>query len=191
MTAAMSERPPADGWTTDDLEKFPEDDIHRELLDGVLLEFPTPSSIHQVIAMRLGVALEQTCPKHLFVSQANEVQLSRSRLFVPDVLVASFEAAERRGGKFDAGEVVLAVEIVSPSSETMDRVLKPALYAEAGIPHFWRIETQSGLTVHTYRLQPEDGTKVYRPSGTFKETIELTEPWLIRISVERLRPRNM
>ncbi len=38
----MSEHPPADGWTADDLEKFPEDNVRRELLDGVLLVSPSP-----------------------------------------------------------------------------------------------------------------------------------------------------
>jgi Uma2 family endonuclease len=30
----------------------------------------------------------------------------------------------------------LAIEIVSPTSQAMDRVTKPALYAKAGIPFF-------------------------------------------------------
>jgi hypothetical protein len=70
MTAAMSDVPPADGWTTDDLDDLPEDGVRRELLDGVLHVSPSPSSIHQVIAARLLVALERTCPDHLYVSQA-------------------------------------------------------------------------------------------------------------------------
>jgi Uma2 family endonuclease len=106
MTAALSDVPPSDdwvpppgGWTTDDLDTLPEDNVRRELLDGVLLVSPSPSSIHQVIAGRLMVALEQTCPDHLFVSQANDVQISPRRQFIPDVLVTTFEAARRGGGK--------------------------------------------------------------------------------------------
>jgi Uma2 family endonuclease len=34
------------------------------------------------------------------------------------------------------------VEIVSPSSVTMDRVTKPAVYAEAGIPVYLRVELE-------------------------------------------------
>ncbi|MGX6602895.1 Uma2 family endonuclease [Micromonosporaceae bacterium Da 78-11] len=189
MTAAMSEIPPADGWTTDDLDDLPEDGVRRELLDGVLHVSPSPSSMHQVIAMRLGVALEQTCPDHLFVTQANDVQLSPRRLFIPDVLVTTLEAAKRRSGKFFAAELTLAVEIVSPRSQSMDRVMKPALYAKAGIPFYWMIETDGGLTIHTYQLDFED--EVYQPSGTFTETIKLNEPWSIEIPVSTLRPRNL
>lgn len=32
------------------------------------------------------------------------------------------------------------VEPVSPVNKTMDRKVKPLLYAEAAIPHFWRLE---------------------------------------------------
>ena len=187
MTAALSANPPSGGWTTDDLDAMPEDNVRRELLDGVLLVSPSPSSIHQVIAMRLGVTLEQTCPEHLFVSQANDVQISRRRQLIPDVLVTTFEAARRGTGKFAAAEVVLAVEIVSPTSQSMDRVLKPALYAKAGIPSYWVIEIEDELTVYTYQLVNE----VYQLSGTFKDTVEADQPWQIQISIDRLRPRNM
>jgi Uma2 family endonuclease len=189
MTAALSDVPPSDGWTTDDLEAMPEDGVRRELLDGVLHVSPSPSSIHQVIAMRLGVALEQTCPEHLFVSQANDVQLSPRRLFIPDVLVTTYEAASRGSGKFAAEEVVLAVEIVSPRSQSMDRLMKPALYAKAGIPFYWMIETDGGITVHTYKLNFTD--EAYQPSGTFTEAIKIDEPWRIEIPVAGLRPRNL
>jgi Uma2 family endonuclease len=187
MTAALSANPPSGGWTTDDLDAMPEDNVRRELLDGVLLVSPSPSSIHQVIAMRLGVTLEQTCPEHLFVSQANDVQISRRRQLIPDVLVTTFEAARRGTGKFAATEVVLAVEIVSQTSQSMDRVLKPALYAKAGIPSYWVIEIEDELTVYTYQLENE----VYQLSGTFKDTVEVDQPWRIEIPIERLRPRNM
>jgi hypothetical protein len=38
-------------------------------------------------------------------------------------------------------KVALAVEIVSTGSERTDRWLKPVEYAVAGIPRFWRVET--------------------------------------------------
>ena len=188
MTAALNGAPPADGWTVDDLDTLPDDGVRRELIDGALHVSPSPTSVHQVIAMRLGVALEQACPDHLFVSQSNDVQLSPRRLFIPDVLVTTFEAARRRADSFTADEVVLAVEIVSPGSQSIDRVLKPALYAKAGIPHFWLIETDGGITVQTYTLDRD--AEVYEPSGSFTDVIRTGEPWPIEIPITGLRPRN-
>jgi Uma2 family endonuclease len=158
------------------------------LIDGALHVAPSPSGVHQVITARLMVALEQTCPDHLFVTQANEVRLSPRQLFIPDGLVITFEAARRRDGSFTADEVVLAVEIVSPGSQSMDRVLKPALYAKAGIPHYWLIETDGGITVQTHRLDP--ATNVFEPSGAFTDVIRADEPWHIEIPIAGLRPRN-
>ncbi len=188
MTAAMSDVPPAEGWTIHDLEGQPEDGVRRELLDGVLHVTPSPSPAHQVLAARLLVALEATCPEHYHVSQANDVVLSSKRLFIPDVLVTTDEAASRNS-KFMAEEVVLAVEIVSPSSQAMDRVMKPALYAKSGIPFYWLIETTGGLTVHTYRLDFED--HVYQPSGSFTDAVKLDEPWAIDLPLNQLRPRHL
>ncbi|MGA5301205.1 Uma2 family endonuclease [Nucisporomicrobium flavum] len=189
MTAALSDHPPSDGWTTDDLDALPDDGFRRELLDGVLLVSPSPTNVHQILAARLVVALEESCPGDLEVTQANEVRISARRSFIPDVLVTTDEAARRGTGKYSPEEVVLAVEIVSPTSQSMDRVMKPALYAKAGIPHYWLVETQGGLVVQTYRLDPED--EVYHPSGTFTDVIEIAEPWQMEIPVARLRPRHL
>jgi len=188
MTTALNGLPPADGWTVDDLHALPDDGVRRELIDGAVHVSPSPTSVHQVIAMRLGVLLEQTCPEHLFVSQSNDVELSPRRMFIPDVLVTTFEAARRRSGSFLADEVVLAVEIVSPGSQSMDRVLKPALYAKAGIPHFWLIETDGDLTVQTYRLNA--GAEAYEQSGSFTDVVATDSPWPMEIPVGALRPRN-
>ncbi|WP_239164315.1 Uma2 family endonuclease [Actinoplanes palleronii] len=184
----MSDTQPENGWTVDDLDALPDDGTRRELIDGVLHVTPSPAPTHQVLAARLMVALEESCPAHLHVTQSNDVILSMQRLFVPDVLVTTDEAAER-DGKFIAKEVVLAVEIVSPGSQSMDRVLKPALYAKAGIPFYWLIERSGGLTVHAHQLAP--GEDVYQPVGIFTETIKLNAPWDIEIPIARLRPRHL
>jgi Uma2 family endonuclease len=188
VTTPLNGLPPEEGWTVADLAVIPDDGARRELVDGSLHVYPLPTSVHQVIAMRLGVALEQTCPDDLFVSQANDVELSTRRMFIPDVLVTTFEAARRRAGSFMADEVVLAVEIVSPGSQSVDRVLKPALYAKAGIPNFWLIETDGGITVQTHQLNREAGT--YEPSGSFTDVISVASPWPLEIPIAALRPRN-
>ena len=187
MTAAMSEHPPADGWTTDDLERFPEDNIRRELLDGVLLVSPSPSNLHQIIAMHLGVALDADCPPDHQVTQGVDVRFNDRRSFTPDVLVTTVAAARRTGRPFMPHEVILAVEIVSPTSVSMDRITKPAIYAGAGIPYYWCVETEGKITVHTYKIDRVQ--EVYLPTGTFGDVIELAEPWPMEIPISRLTPR--
>jgi len=189
MTAAMSDLPPAGGWTTDDLDALPDDGVRRELLDGVLLVSPSPTDIHQIIAGRLMVALEGSCPDEFQVTQGVEVRFDRHNAMIPDVLVATDTAAQRGSHYYAPHEVMLAVEIVSPSSKKMDRILKPAVFAAAGIPFYWRIETKGGFEVHTYRIDPVSET--YRLSGIFDSEIDVTEPWTIRIPIAKLKPRYL
>jgi Uma2 family endonuclease len=194
MTAASRDAPSGDlpppgGWTTDDLDALPTDGIRRELLDGVLLVSPSPTDILQVIAGRLMVALEATCPENLHVTQGVEVRLSHRRSLIPDVLVTTDEAAQRRSAKYAPHEVVLAVEIMSDTSVSMDRITKPALYAAAGIPYFWRIEAHDGIVVLAYKIDPTQ--EIYRPAGTFADVIRVGEPWPIELPIERLRPRHL
>ncbi|MER5337648.1 Uma2 family endonuclease [Micromonospora sp. NPDC002717] len=79
------------------------------------------------------VALEEDCPDDHDVTQGVEVRISRPRSFLPDVLVTTSAAARRQPSRYEPHEVVLTAEIVSPSTQSIDRVLKPALYAQAGM----------------------------------------------------------
>ncbi|MBL6278416.1 Uma2 family endonuclease [Micromonospora fiedleri] len=191
MTAALhDDQPPSGEWTTDDLDALPDDGRRRELLDGVLLVSPSPTAAHQTIAMRLGVALEAECPDEYEVTQGVEVRINRTRSFIPDVLVITAPAAQRRPARYEPHEVVLAVEIVSPSTRSIDRVLKPALYAQAGIPYYWRIETDpAGLVVHTHRIDPVH--EVYTETGRWTKFVDTGEPFPVNLSMAQLTPRYL
>ncbi len=175
------------GWTTDDLDELPESNRRIELIDGALIVPPSPTNVHGTIALRLGSALEESCPAEYDITLGVEIRVSRIRSFIPDVLVAIAEAAKERTSKYRPADVVLAVEVVSPGSMTMDRITKPALYAEAGIPYFWRVENDPRIVVHTYRLDAATG--VYRPTGEFAETVRTDEPWQIEFPITRIAPR--
>lgn len=189
MTAELSAlEPPAGGWTTDNLDELPEDHRRYELIDGALIVSPSPTNIHQTIAARLVTALEENCPAEYDVTQAVELRVSTTRSFIPDVLVTTAEAAARRPSKFAPHEVVLVVEVVSPTSVTIDRVTKPDLYAHAGIPFYWRVETLQGTVVHTHRLDPD--VDIYRPAGHFAGTVKVSDPWEMEFPVSRITPRH-
>lgn len=181
----LPDRPLGDVWTTDDLDAMPETPLHVELLDGTLIVSPSATDGHQTAVWRLPGVLDETCPERYHVTQNVEVRISRYRSFIPDVLVVTTEASRRHAQRFTPDEVVLAVEIVSPSSRTIDAVIKPTAYAEAGIGLYWRIETQPVMTVHTYRLDDE----VYVPTGSYDQTVATDEPWPMTFDVARLKPR--
>lgn len=189
MTAALqSDYPPDGGWTTDDLDALPEDGRRRELLDGVLLMSPSPTRTHQIIAGLLMAELHADCPDGYDVTQGVEVRINRTRSFIPDVLITTAAAAAREPSKYEPHEVVLAIEIVSPSTRSIDRVLKPALYAQAGIPFYWRIETEGGAPeVVTYRIDAVN--EVYVETGRWTKFVDTGEPFPINLAISRITPR--
>jgi Uma2 family endonuclease len=85
-------------------------------------------------------------------------------------------------------DVRLVVEVVSPSSVTMDRLVKPSKYAAAGISAFWRVETDPvALTAYGRSA----GSSTYVEAGTWStgEVAELAEPFLARIDLAELPDR--
>jgi Uma2 family endonuclease len=180
-------RVPLDGWTTDDLDLMPDDGVRRELVDGVLLVAPTPSHPHQSIVWRLAAALDSTCPPGYEANQGVEVRLGRHTCLVPDVLVVTQAAARRRPTFLSPNDLVLAVEIISPSSVTTDRFTKPALYAHAGIPFYWTIGlADRGALLATYRLEPVG--ERYVETGSFTGEVKLDEPWPMAFVVDDIVP---
>ncbi|ARF56997.1 Uma2 family endonuclease [Streptomyces gilvosporeus] len=95
--------------------------------------------------------------------------------------------AEARGGpdtdRYAASDVVLALETVSPDSEERDRRRKPRLYADAGIPYFWRVEADQEYrpVVYTYVLDPAGGA--YVPTGVHRDRLALSVPYDIDIDL--------
>jgi Uma2 family endonuclease len=189
MSVAIDWDRPAPGeWTTDDLDALPDDGRRHELIDGVPIVSPSPTTGHQRLAGRLFAALDALCPADLAATQSVDIRLSRRRSLCPDVLVVTAEATERNVSHYLPTEVLLAVEIVSPGSLAMDRVMKPALYAEAGIPYFWRVETDGGVCVATYRL--DAGSDVYAPTGEFDDVIDVTSPFALSLPIATFSGRR-
>ncbi|MDV6011326.1 Uma2 family endonuclease [Haloechinothrix sp. LS1_15] len=131
-------------WTVRDLLALPEDGNRHELIDGALLMSPPPSPEHQELSFHLHTLLRSAAwsagaPVRLW--EGVGIRLSADGALVPDLVVAVRNPSRATWPLLEPDDVRLLVEIVSPGSSTRDRTEKPYLYAEAGIPHFWRIET--------------------------------------------------
>lgn len=175
-------------WTADDLDALPEDGIRRELIDGRLEVSPTPRPEHQDLVYLLSYVLNEQRPSNLRVTQGVSVRLAEGTVLIPDVLAMTAEARRRNSPWIAAPDVVLVVEVVSPSTKSADRVTKPYQYAKAGIPHYWRIELEPELLVATAALDTE--ARVYRPTGDFTEFLKVELPWPISFDLDRIRPQN-
>jgi Uma2 family endonuclease len=133
-------------WTVDELLSLPEDNGQRlELVDGAVIVSPAPARHHQRLLRRLVVQLVAAVPPELDVELGINVVLGEKRLLIPDLAVTTTPGA--RGVYAVGSEVMIAVEITSPSSRTYDRVLKRQLYADAGVPYYLVVDASSEVPV--------------------------------------------
>ena len=132
-------------WTVDTLQALPDDGQRYEIIDGELLVTPAPSNRHQRAVLRLLALLlpyVDSIGLDILVAPA-DVQFSLRTLVQPDVFVLP-KIGGRFAAKFtDVGELILAVEILSPSSERSDRYKKRALYQHELVPEYWIIDVDA------------------------------------------------
>ncbi|WP_030545468.1 Uma2 family endonuclease [Streptomyces albus] len=157
-------------WTVADVLALPEDRATRyELLGESLVMSPAPGIRHQRASFRLHAALDtaaRAAEAPVEVLEAINVILP-SGLVVPDLVVTDAGATAEDGVSVEADAVRLVVELVSPGNRTVDRKFKPMLYAEAAIPHFWRLEFDPAPMLVVYELTGGRYTeRATAPAGT-------------------------
>jgi Uma2 family endonuclease len=158
-----------------------------ELVDGVVLSMTPATGRHQEIVERLKRVLEACCPDDLRVVREQELRLGDTHRRNPDLMVIAADAYDPDGFSYRPHQVRLAIEVVSPGTETIDRKHKPVEYAEAKVPHYWRVEPRPALAVHTYQLGE---TGVFLETGLFTDGDVMTAPGLAwaKIAVSDLAP---
>ncbi|WP_236788768.1 Uma2 family endonuclease [Amycolatopsis sp. GM8] len=125
-------------WTVEEVLELPEDSGSRiELVDGVLVVSPAPTTRHQRILGNL-YSLRDSAPAGTEMLLGVNVRLNRRRLLIPDLVIVTCPGEDLV--YVPAVEVLLAVEIESPSTKMQDRVLKRALYAEANIRYYLLVD---------------------------------------------------
>jgi Uma2 family endonuclease len=131
--------------------------------------------------------LRQAAPAELRVRREMSVILGTDQRSEPDLMILKVDAVQDgRETFYEAKDVILAVEVVSPESRTRDRERKPELYAGAGIPHFWRVEKDSsGPVIYVYELDP--ATRSSALTGIHHDKLKLAVPFDIDIDLTEIR----
>ncbi|MFZ4269547.1 Uma2 family endonuclease [Streptomyces arboris] len=188
MTTALSSRwprPPLDGYTVDDLFTLPDLPPHTQLIDGSLVFVSPQRLFHSTVIDLLVTGLRSTAPAEVKVRRQMTVVLDRRNGSDPDVSVVRAEAVTGPDvNRYQAADVLLAVEVVSPDSEARDRETKPHKYATAGIPHFWLVEmtgTDQHPVVRVYELDPV--TKAYALTGSHHDRLKTGVPFPVDIDI--------
>jgi Uma2 family endonuclease len=133
------------------------EDERVELVEGELLAMAAKGFAHDWVKSEVAQLLSRSLPASFRVAVECTVQLSRSVVLEPDVLVARRDDILRSPDGFaslDGSRILLAVEVAA-SSLVYDRGRKAALYARFGVPEYWVIDANERVAwVHA---DPSEG----------------------------------
>lgn len=164
------------GLTVADLEAMPDDGRRYELIGGAIVMTPAPGVEHQRISHRLQRLLADAWPDLEIFDAPLDLDLPGGQRVQPDLVAVE---RGRRGPRLTM-PVGLVVEIVSPGSETNDRVTKRATYAAAGITAYWIVDPDRGL-VTCLALEGAD----YRTEAE-GPVVEVDAPVRLRVDLSTL-----
>lgn len=140
--------------TYHDYAALPNDGKRYEILDGELSVTAAPGPKHQHVVLRLGAALDTHVAAHrlgkVYIAPF-DVILAETTVVQPDII---FVATDRTGIFSDRGAEgapTLAVEILSPSTSSIDCSTKLQLYARYRVPYYWIVDPDT-RAIDVYRL---------------------------------------
>ncbi len=171
--------------TVEDVVNLPSDAPRVELRDGVMFVVPSPTFGHQDIMASLWSWFRSHAPTEWRPAIETGVMIAADQTLEPDVLLVRRDDVSGGLHFAPAQSVLLVVEVVSKSTRRRDRLEKPALYADAGIPYFWRIEQEPRLTVFAYRL---GASGTYELAAEATDILKLAEPFPIELAIAEIAP---
>ncbi len=148
-----------------------------ELIDGELLVTPAPGDSHQLAVGELHLLVAPYVEAEglgLTFFSPSDVELEKDSITQPDLYVRpdAPSAEEEDVEAWSRAKLLLAVEVISPSSARTDRVTKRDFYMEHGVAEYWVVDldarvverwTPTGETPHvereTLEWQPLAGSR--------------------------------
>jgi Uma2 family endonuclease len=144
-------RVPDRRWTSEEVRRLiaesPLATPRYELVGGELLVTPSPSGSHQrAVALLLNELLQylRRAPMGHAYTSPFDVELEKDSIVQPDVFVVPPHEAKRLVTEMPARELLLAAEVISPSSGHHDRVKKRPHY-QARVPEYWIVDLDARL----------------------------------------------
>ena len=142
-----------------------------EAIDGDLIVTPAPRFAHQLVLELLRDALKPYIAAHslgLLLGAPADIELERDTVVQPDLFVVP--AALGRPKKWeDVTALLLAIEVLSPSSRRRDRITKRRFFQRVAVPGYWLVDLERRL-VERWRPDSEhsetaDSILVWQPTG--------------------------
>jgi len=175
--------------TEESYDRLP-DELRKalEVIDGHAMLCRSGSNEHSIVGRRLANCLESARPKEPCTRVVTDVEMhyrqrrSNRQAFSfrrPDVALYRCYDEDRN---LTTTDVLLAIEVVSPSSEYVDTVDKVAEYAHEGIPVYLVVHLDAERRVKFIQEHRLDwASNTYRMIATHQETLFLSDPFKVVI----------
>jgi Uma2 family endonuclease len=131
-------------WTAEMVRALPDDGNRYEVIDGELFVTPAPRALHQRAVLELAIRLRGYADAgrvgETLISPA-DIVFREDRLVQPDVFVAPLRPDGGRIREWsEIHGLLLAVEVLSPSTARADRQVKRRLYQEEPVGEYWIVD---------------------------------------------------
>lgn len=143
-------------WTVERWRGLPADGNRYELVEGQLLVTPSPALPHQRATFELARLIADYVDRSrigLTVIAPADVEYDDRTVVEPDIFVAPLFEGRSPRSYAEVAELLLVVEVISPSSARADRITKRRLYQRQRVPQYWIVDLDARLVE---RWRPED-----------------------------------
>jgi len=165
-------------WTVERALALPEDGKRYEVLDGELHVTPAPTYEHQKALREIDRPVDTYVRANKLgwvLWSPADIVFSPRRLVQPDLFIIPWGSGVQPRAWTDVKSLLLAIEVLSPSTAHADRHRKRLIYQDQGVPEYWIVDLDARLVE---RWRPEDS----RP-----EVVSDTLEWRPRAELAPLR----
>lgn len=143
-------------WTAELVRALPDDGNRYELVSGELVVTPAPAPLHQMILValydRIGPYLHGNRAGRILWSPA-DLALGEDEILQPDLFVLPASLPRRFRTWSEVSSLLLAIEVLSPSTARYDRIVKRRRYQRGGVPEYWIVDPDARVIE---RWRPSD-----------------------------------
>src|SRR5688500_2193171 len=176
-------------WTVEMVRAIPDDSNRYQVVDGELFVTPSPSWRHGDVVVELALIiskyLSESSVGHLKVSP-QDVELDYRTLVEPDLFVVPLVDGKKPRVWEDVRQLLLVIEVLSPSTARLDRRVKRERYQRDGVPEYWIVDVDARLIE---RWRPNDERPEIASEMIEWQAVGATDP--LRIQLPELFTRAL